>query len=396
MASGFYYNTTDLLDLSAKCDSNMVGSYGTTLNAKNFCPDTTNLVKYTTSVLNGCWGNVLATYCDYFKVGTSNTGIAKRGCAPVPKRYSNGSHMNQTTITATYEGDTVTFRKSSSGNIQYQIRRNSGDLVSGADPGWTTLPASHMVIDVIAGGGGGSGGNTGTNLGGHSRGGSGGGAGAWCSYLIDTTKFGSSEYLTVTLGKGGSGGGTEGNGTKGGSSTITFAGTTIATCTGGSGAAGSNYWDGVGPAGGGGGRSCTSKATKGIVLLASDYGADGGGGASVNSGHAAGTQGKHGPSSISFGGLLNFTNVGCYGGSSAKAASYNYSNLDERCAIGGGGGASMLANGGHGGGSMNTYNTVYSYAGSGTYGSGGGGGYGGKSGKGGGNGGPGTLRIYYE
>ena len=57
MASGFNYKpgdtSTDLLDLSAKCDSLMVNGYGTTLKANNYLPDETNLVAYSTAILNG-------------------------------------------------------------------------------------------------------------------------------------------------------------------------------------------------------------------------------------------------------------------------------------------------------------------------------------------------------
>lgn len=416
MASGFYYkpNATsfDLLSLSAKCDEAMVGVYGTTLNAKKYCPDTTNLVKYTTSTLDGLWGNVLASYCNNFKVGTDSTGIAAKGCAPVPKRYNNGSHISVLTITAQNNGDEIAFRNYN-GQLQYIITRNTDIPTSGAGTSWTSIGRTHIVIDVCGGGGGGSGGNTGANLGAHSRGGAGGGAGAWCSYLIDSTKFGSSDYLIVTLGSGGAGGACESNGSAGNSSIITLTGAmepgiagppspgqvALCICGGGSGAVGSNYWDGCGDAGSGGTVDvCISNdSSKRVKLLASGNGAAGGKGASVDGTHGSGSQGEYGPQSVSFGGLLNFTNVNTAGGSAIMAAAYNYDDFDERVAVGGGGGGSLFAPGGYGGGSMATYNTINKSAGSGTYGSGGGGSAGGKTiSRSGGDGGPGTLKIYFE
>lgn len=402
MASGFKYGTSDLIDLSAKCDSLMVGSYGTTLNAKKFCPDTTNLVKYTTSTLDGLWGNATATYCNYFKVGTSGTGIAKKGCAPVPKRYNNGSHMSSWTITS--DASLYYFP---AGHANANL--GEGIYISYSYNSYTFLKkATHVVIDIVGGGGGGSGGNTGWNISGNSRGGAGGGSGAWASYLFDLSKLGDCVY--INLGSGGSAGGTEGDGGKGGTSSLTiqsaipegFVGpvqaTYVVSCGGGGGAVGSNYWDGCGAAGSGGTvtTEVTLDKTKGIKLLASGNGVSGGKGASISNTHGAGNQGSGGPASISFGGILNFTNVSCTGGSAAKAASYTYSNLDERCAIGGGGGGSMLAVGGHAGGSMKTYNTVYENAVAGTKGSGGGGGHGGKSGRGGAAGGAGVAVLYIE
>ena len=56
----------------------------------------------------------------------------------------------------------------------------------------------------------------------------------------------------------------------------------------------------------------------------------------------------------------------------------------------------MLAPGGHGGGSMKTYNTIYANAVAGTKGSGGGGGHGGYSGRGGAAGGAGVAVLYME
>lgn len=395
MASNFKYGSsgTDLLDLSAKCDSLMVGSYGTTLNANNYCPDTTNLVKYSTSILNGIWANKLASYANYYKVGSSATsiGIAAKGCAPVPKRYSNGSHITTKTLTGDcsvcYLAAGATGATSGEG-IYYKNR--------GAQS-WTFLKkATHIVVDIVGAGGGGSGGNTGWNISGNSRGGAGGGAGGWASYLFDMTK---AKEFSVLIGAGGSAGGVEGNGGDGGSSKITCGGTTVVTCSGGKGAVGSNYWAGCGAAGAGGSVTIgvTTNTTLGIKLLDFGSGAVGGKGASVSNSHGAGTQGGHGPSSISFGGLLNITNIGVYGGSSAKCAiSSAYKGLDDRCAIGGGGGASMLASGGHGCGAMNTYNTVYTTAQTGTYGSGGGGGHGGYTGKGGALGGSGAIQIHVE
>lgn len=407
MASNFKYGSsgTDLLDLSAKCDSLMVGSYGTTLNANKYCPDTTNLVKYSTSILNGLWANKLAPYASYYKVGSSATaiGIAAKGCAPVPKRYNNGSHMSSWTI-------------NSSGRLYYfpagHANANLGEgiyIIYDSASSYTFLKkATHVVVDIVGGGGGGSGGNTGWNISGNSRGGAGGGSGGWASYLVDMSKLG--DYLYIQLGSGGAGGGVEKDGGNGTASMLSIAGqipegfigpvqsTPIVTCNGGGGAIGSNYWDGCGAAGGGGSvsTSITLDATRGIKLLASGAGASGGKGASISSSHGAGNQGSHGPSSISFGGLVNFTNVSCTGGSAAKAASYDYSNLDDRCAIGGGGGGSMLAPGGHGGGSMKTYNTIYANAVAGTKGSGGGGGHGGYSGRGGAAGGAGVAVLYME
>jgi hypothetical protein len=322
--------------------------------------------------------------------------------------------MSVVTITAQNNGDVIVF-KSANGFIKYQIRRNlpGTDVVAGADPGWASIGCTHIVIDVCGGGGGGSGGNTGANLGAHSRGGAGGGAGAWCSYLIDFTKFGSSDYLVVTLGTGGSGGECESNGSTGGASGITLTGAmepgiagppspdqvALCICGGGSGAVGSNYWDGCGDAGSGGTVDvCISNdSSKRVKLLASGNGAAGGKGASVDGTHGSGSQGEYGPQSVSFGGLLNFTNVNTAGGSAIMAAAYNYDDFDERVAVGGGGGGSLFAPGGHGGGSMATYNTINRSAGSGTYGSGGGGSAGGKTiSRSGGDGGPGTLKIYFE
>lgn len=402
MASNFKYKTSsstsvDLIDLSAKCDSLMVGKYGTNLNAKNYCPDTTNLVTYSTSLLNGLWGNKLASYCNNYKVGTSSTGIAARGCAPVPKRYNNGSHISQINIQSSCR--LVHF-------IGGTQSAHSGDgIYYGTSAPYTFLTSrTSIVIDIVGGGGGGSGGNTGSNLGAHSRGGAGGGSGAWASYLIDMTVWGD---FWITIGSGGSGGGCESDGSSGGASYLSIYNSSLSsglldTCSGGGGGKGSNYWDGCGDAGSGGGISKgaltdAQLTTYGIYRLASGGGAAGGKGAAVDGGHAAGSQGGNGPSSVSFGGLVNFTNVSCYGGSAAKAASYNYDDFDERVAIGGGGGGSLLASGGHGGGSMATYNTINKSAGGGSYGSGGGGSAGGKTiSRGGGSGGTGVARIYWE
>ena len=499
MASGFSYQsggtTTDLLDLSAKCDSLMVNGYGTTLKATNYLPDETNLVAYSTSILNGLWASRQASYCANYKVGTTVTtqtvqvkcvdgnpattvlifdlsaynpvrvisatsgsikhgdvtdvnytfklpravdgsswsvasyfgigfpsgvssptsttfnivievasssgnlsivpiSIAAKGCAPVPKRYNNGSHMSKYTISGDYDIYYFAASDSNATSGAGIYTKSSGARIYNF-----LTSATHIVIDAVGGGGGGSGGNTGWNISGNSRGGAGGGAGGWASYLIDMTK---AKQLSILIGRGGSGGGVESDGSAGGVTKITATPSstsiTVVSCNGGGGAVGSNYWDGCGAAGSGGSVTTTTSTntTYGIKLLASGTGASGAKGASVSNTHGAGTQGGNGPSSVSFGGLLNFTNVSCTGGSAAKAASYDYSNLDDRCAIGGGGGGSLLAPGGHAGGAMKTYNTVYTAGQIGTNGSGGGGGHGGKSGGAGGKGGDGVVCVYYE